>query len=143
MSVKFYNDDYSFVLKGKRKYASFLQTQFQRNYNKLLELNVVFCSDERLLEINKQFLNHHYYTDIITFPLAESTIKVEAEIYISVERVKENAKEHEVSFADEMNRVIFHGVLHLCGYKDKSKQQQKEMRTMEDEWLKEWKTANS
>jgi rRNA maturation RNase YbeY len=83
---------------------------------RLKRLDVIFCSDDYLLDINKEHLNHDYYTDIITFPLEANPI--EAELYISIDRVKENASAHQTTFDDELHRVIIHGVLHLCGYDD-------------------------
>jgi rRNA maturation RNase YbeY len=87
--------------------------------------------------MNKRFLNHDYYTDIITFDMGEgSTSKLTGEVYISVDRVQDNASRLEVTFNEELLRVIFHGVLHLCGYKDKTKSQEKEMRATEDKYLR-------
>ncbi len=99
-------------------------------------LNFVFCSDEYLLKINKDFLNHNSLTDIITFDLKEKTATHSlGEIYISIDRVAENAKKFEATKETELRRVIFHGVLHLCGYKDKTVPQKKEMRSKEDYYL--------
>lgn len=109
---------------------------FAKATKKKLSLSVVFCSDEYLLNINKQFLNHDYYTDIITFPLEETEAKSVAEIYISLERVWDNAKKQKVTFDDELHRVLFHGVLHLTGLKDKTKEQKAAMTIAEDKWLK-------
>jgi rRNA maturation RNase YbeY len=94
----------------------------------------IFTSDKRLLEINRQFLQHDYYTDIITFDLSDSK-STKAEVYISIDRVKENTRIHGTSFKSELHRVIFHGVLHLCGYKDKTKKEKEEMRGMEAFYL--------
>ena len=101
---------------------------------KLASINYIFCSDKKLLEINQQFLHHDYYTDIITFDLSESDY-TQAEIYISIDRVKENAQTETVSFKSELHRVIFHGALHLCGYKDKSKAEVFKMREKEAFYL--------
>lgn len=100
-------------------------------------INYIFCTDNALLKINRQFLNHDFYTDIITFDLSEST-SVRAEVYISVDRVKDNAQEIGVSFKSEVHRVIFHGALHLCGYKDKSKKEKEKMRRKEEFYLKKY-----
>lgn len=94
-------------------------------------VNYIFCSDEYLLEINRTALNHDYYTDIITFPLHEKGMPIEAEIYISTDRVKENATGFNTSFNKELARVIAHGALHLCGYKDKTKKDVEQMREKE------------
>lgn len=98
------------------------------------ELSINFCSDSTLLNINIEHLNHNYYTDIITFELGEKPVVV-GDIYISIDRVKENAIANKVTFNTELSRVMIHGVLHLCGYKDKTKIQKTEMRNKEDYYL--------
>jgi len=97
------------------------------------QLEYVFCSDERLLEINKTYLQHDYYTDIITFPLQEDPL--EATIFISIERVQENCRLYQSSFDDELHRVIAHGLLHLIGHTDKTDAEKSEMRKKEEECL--------
>jgi rRNA maturation RNase YbeY len=104
----------------------------------IISLNYTFCSDEDLLEINKTYLNHDYYTDIITFDLSEGKKQIEGDIYISIDRVKENAKEHKVKKDNELYRVIAHGLLHLIGFKDKTKVQIQQMREGEADALKRW-----
>ncbi len=99
------------------------------------ELSYVFCSDEYLLEMNREHLNHDYYTDIITFDYCFENI-VSGDLFISLDRVEENAKEFSITFQDELDRVCVHGVLHLCGYKDKSEADEILMRQKEDEKLK-------
>ncbi len=96
---------------------------------------IILCSDEYLLDINKKFLSHDYYTDIITFDYTEGK-RISGELYISIDRVKENAKQLGVSFPNELHRVMIHGVLHLCGYKDKTRKDREMMRTKEDQKLK-------
>jgi rRNA maturation RNase YbeY len=108
---------------------------FKKEKTRLQQLQYIFCSDEYLLEINKQHLNHNYYTDIITFDLSETPNAVTGEIYISIDRVKENAQTYKVPFKQELLRVIFHGALHLCGYKDKTEKDQAVMRKAEDKYL--------
>lgn len=99
-------------------------------------LNVVFVSDERLLEINRDFLRHDYYTDIITFNYVEDPeTKIEGELYISLDRVRENALDLGVGEIEELNRVVIHGVLHLCGYEDKDETAQKEMQSAENKYI--------
>ncbi len=96
-------------------------------------LRIIFCSDEELLRINKEYLNHDYYTDIITFPFSGPSERLlDAEIYISVPRIQDNARTNSCSVQDELHRVIFHGVLHLCGYNDKTIEEQIIMRKQED-----------
>lgn len=109
---------------------------------KLKNLAYNFCSDEELLEKNKQFLNHNTYTDIITFDYSEEDV-ISGEIYISVDRVKENAEKLKVDFSEEILRVMAHGVLHLCGYKDKSPIQQKQMRAAENKALKVFRSIKN
>jgi rRNA maturation RNase YbeY len=109
---------------------------FKKEKTKLEQLRYIFCSDEYLLQINKEHLNHNYYTDIITFDLSEKGTGTIGEIYISIDRVRDNAQNYEVPFKHELLRVIFHGALHLCGYKDKSNKDQQLMRKAEDKYLK-------
>lgn len=98
-------------------------------------LNYVFLSDDELLKINQDYLSHDYYTDIITFDLSEEENEIEGEIYISIDRVKENAIAMNTSFENELLRVMYHGLLHLMGYLDKSTSEEKIMRAKEDECL--------
>jgi probable rRNA maturation factor len=123
-------------LRDRTQLKKFLAGLFKKEGKPLNELQYIFCSDAYLLEINRQYLNHDYYTDIITFDLSEKGQAINAEIYISVDRVRENAREFGSSFRKEMQRVIFHGALHLCGYKDKTASQEKKMRQMEEKYLK-------
>ncbi|NPA44711.1 MAG: rRNA maturation RNase YbeY [Chlorobi bacterium] len=98
------------------------------------EINIIFCSDEYLLKMNKEHLNHDYYTDIITFDYCQGSL-VSGDLFISVDRVGENAKDFNVDFKNELNRVIIHGVLHLIGYNDKTDDEQKEMTEKENFYL--------
>lgn len=139
MAVTFYNADVKFTLKQKNLLKQFIVHKVKRLVKKEITLSYIFCSDDYLLDINRRFLNHDYYTDIITFPLSEDRNQIEAEIYISVDRVKDNALNLGTAHGNEMLRVLFHGVLHLIGYKDKTKAQQLEMRTKEEEWIKAYK----
>ena len=106
-------------------------------------LSYVFCSDEYLLKINREFLNHDFYTDIITFDLSETQVGVIGEIYISLDRVKENAAGLGISFSEELLRVLFHGALHLCGYRDKKKAEIMEMRKKEEQYLRLYQKQSS
>jgi probable rRNA maturation factor len=126
----------SSIFQNKTKLKQQIVTLFKREKTSINSLTYIFCTDEYLLGINQQFLNHNEYTDIITFNLANKKQPVEGEIYISIDRVKENAKTHATSFKQELHRVIFHGALHLCGYKDKSKVDVAAMRKAEDKYLK-------
>lgn len=100
----------------------------------LVELNLIFCSDRYLHAMNRKHLNHDYYTDIITFDYVEDK-NVMGDLFISVDRVLENAQERELTFKEELDRVVVHGLLHLLGYKDKSKEEKVEMRGKENEYL--------
>jgi probable rRNA maturation factor len=123
------------TLKGRTRLRKFLGQQVKKEGKKLATLNYVFCSDEYLLAINREYLHHDFFTDIITFDLSESGQPINAEVYISVDRVRDNAGNYNSSFRKELHRVIFHGALHLCGYKDKKPKDAQVMRQMEDKWL--------
>ena len=130
--VHFFNADKQVSLNKRKSLKVFLTALlYIEGKRELEQLSYVFCSDDYLLGINRQFLQHDFYTDIITFDLSSDARTLNAEIYISVDRVKENAKIVGVSFKEELHRVIFHGALHLCGYKDKTKPQQTIMRQKE------------
>lgn len=120
-SVRFnYADVPSISIRNKRAIGAFIKELFILEAERLDHIDFIFCSDEFLLNINKTFLQHDYYTDVITFDLTESELIV-GEIYISIETVKSNAVIHNSTFKDELLRVMFHGCLHLCGYNDKRK----------------------
>ncbi|TWF44702.1 rRNA maturation RNase YbeY [Chitinophaga polysaccharea] len=138
MAIQFTSHEVKDYLKDKRKLKSFLVDLFAAEGQGLKSLHFVFCSDAYLLEINKQFLQHDTYTDIVTFEMGEDPAVTEGEIYISIERVLENAEKFKVSIAQEQHRVIFHGALHLCGFKDKSKKDAALMRSKEDEYLEKY-----
>ncbi|MES2430229.1 MAG: rRNA maturation RNase YbeY [Bacteroidota bacterium] len=126
------------TLKCRAELKAFVSTIFSKEKKKLQHLSYIFCSDDYLLEVNKNFLKHDYYTDIITFDLSESPKAITGDIYISIDRVRDNAKQEGVSINHELHRVIFHGALHLCGYKDKKPTEQKLMRSKEDLYLKSY-----
>ena len=141
MPATFYEHEIKAGLKNKRKLSAFIDglvSRYLKNV-KTSEITYVFCNDNFLLEMNQNFLDHDSFTDIITFDLSESKQELQGEIYISIERVKENAKLYKTTFADELHRVIFHGVLHLCGFKDKTPKDQKIMRENEDYCLENYK----
>ena len=135
--VYFFFERRDFNLNNRSGLKKFIESLFKKEGRKLSAINYIFCSDKRLLEINQQFLSHDYYTDIITFDLSESNA-VQAEIYISIDRVRDNSKNLGISFKSELHRVIFHGALHLCGYGDKTKKQEEEMRAKENFFLSEY-----
>ncbi len=123
-------------LRNKISLKKFLLKTSMKHNRPIHSLNIIFCDDAYLLSINKQFLNHDFYTDIITFDLASKKSEpIQAEIYISIERVKDNASKLGTPFIQELHRVVFHGLLHLLGYRDKLKKEQLTMRSMEDKLL--------
>jgi len=124
---------FSFRHRGHKK--NFITQIFKKEGLSVVSLTYVFCSDKTLLQMNKQYLKHNYYTDILTFPFSGSGEPVSGEIYISIDRIKENARNLGVSFQEELNRVIFHGALHLCGYKDKNMAEKAKMREKENEYI--------
>lgn len=129
--INFYSEN-DFVLADHRKYEKWIERVIASEEKKLEEISYIFCDDEYLLNLNEEFLKHDTYTDIITFDYSVGKI-LQGDIYISTERVKENSDEYNVSFEEELRRVIIHGVLHLCGYKDKTKEQSLLMRQKEEE----------
>lgn len=126
------------TLANRNKLRQTIVLTFKKHKIPLASLNIIFCSDEYLLEINRAYLAHDYYTDIITFNLSEPGAPTEGEIYISVDRVRENARAESVSFTHELHRVIFHGVLHLCGFEDKSPTDKKQMTKKENQLLAQY-----
>lgn len=134
--IRFFYQGGAFAFRRRNALKQFLEQLLRREGRKLQEVRIIFCTDAQLLEINRSHLNHDYYTDIITFPFSESTEPVEAELYISIDRIRDNAVTAGLSFREELHRVIFHGVLHLCGYNDKSSQEIKQMREREDYYLR-------
>ncbi len=134
MSVKYFEQDIRNPLKGRRVVSAWLQDAIAREGRRPGTVNVIFCSDAALLEMNRTYLGHDYFTDIITFD--DSTADtVAGELYISVDTVRDNAASYGVTFTHELRRVIVHGVLHLCGYGDKTDEQQQVMRGKEDFYL--------
>ncbi|CAM4150885.1 rRNA maturation RNase YbeY [Zobellia roscoffensis] len=124
-----------FTLEGEAKYVDWLKAVIHSEEGELNQIDYVFCSDEEVLEMNEKYLNHNTYTDILTFDYTEGKC-IGGDIFISVDRVKENAKEFNTPFDEEMRRVMAHGVLHLFGFKDKSDTEVTAMRHKEDEKIK-------
>jgi probable rRNA maturation factor len=133
--IRFYFLQKGFSLLDRARLRDFIERQFRREKRKLTEIRYIFCSDPHLLHINQQFLRHNFYTDILTFDLSEPGRALNAEIYISIDRVRENAENFGSSFKRELHRVIFHGALHLCGFDDKKPREKEIMRKMEEGWL--------
>src|ERR1035437_291185 len=132
--IHFHTQDIKFTLKNKTLLKQWITSTIEKKKRKAGEINFIFCSDDYLLNINKQYLNHDTYTDIITFDYSQENmnLNINGDIYISTERVKENALKFSKSFEDELHRVLIHGTLHLLGYKDKTKIAKAEMTKQED-----------
>jgi len=138
-SIQFFFPAPVSVLQQRKSLKLFLSAIAKKNKRPIDSLNIIFCSDAYLLEINRLYLQHDYYTDIITFDLSPSANSpITAELYISVDTVKDNARDLGVPFYREVHRVVFHGLLHLLGYKDKNKKDQLLMREMEEKLLKQY-----
>lgn len=135
MSIDFFFVEAKIGLTERKRLKKYLSGLFLRKKIRIEALRIVFCSDEYLLNINRQFLRHDDYTDIITFNLSPPGQPIDGEIYISTDRVRDNAKSLEISIKIELHRVIFHGALHLCGFNDKSQKEKKIMRLEEDRCL--------
>jgi probable rRNA maturation factor len=133
--INYFSQKPRFKLKNSSRTSSWIKKTVKSEGSSLVSLNYIFCTDEYLREINIQFLNHKTYTDIITFNYNPSETEIEGEIYISIDRVRENAENYKTDFQTELNRVMIHGVLHLLGYNDKTKQEKKAMREKEDSYL--------
>ena len=133
MPARFHDDDVRSRLTDKRRLSTFLDglVRAHRPAARYVSLTVVFVSDEKLAQMNAEFLQHDTFTDIITFDLSESEAETVGELYISVDRVGENARGFGVTYIHELHRVIFHGVLHLCGFGDKTSDEEATMRVME------------
>ena len=125
--ISYNNIDNNFRIKDKIKIKKWILKSIEAEKKNVNFISFNFCSDDFILELNNNALKHNYYTDIITFELNNKNENIEGDIYISVDRVKENAKILKESFTDELHRVIIHGVLHLCGYKEKSSKESKKM----------------
>ena len=135
--IHFCTEDITFSLKEKLKHKAWLNEVAKQEGKKILELTYVFCSDEYLLQINQEYLNHDTLTDIVTFDNSEDPKKIEGDIFISIERVLENGNKLGTS-ETELERVMVHGVLHLLGYKDKKKEDKALMTEKEDFYIKQY-----
>lgn len=138
-AINYFSQKPRFKLPNPKKTSAWIKKTIAQEGKTLVELNYIFCTDEYLREMNIEFLNHKTYTDIITFNFNPSNTEIEGEIYISIDRVRENAATFKTDFLTELNRVIIHGVLHLIGYNDKSRSEKQAMREKEDAYLSLWK----
>jgi rRNA maturation RNase YbeY len=135
-SIGFFTEDIAFTLKGKRKISTWIQALVRKEGGKVGSLNFIFCSDSYLLKINKDYLTKDTLTDVIAFDQSDHGEEISGDVFISIERVKENARELGVPFATELGRVMVHGVLHLAGYEDKTPKEKAVMTEREDFYLK-------
>ncbi|MBE9491551.1 MAG: rRNA maturation RNase YbeY [Bacteroidetes bacterium] len=133
--INFFSENIPFTLKGKRKLRSWIFSAIANEEKIPGLINIIFCDDKFLLPINKNYLHHDTLTDIITFNFSEEDDKIYGDIYISIERARENARLFKVSFSDELHRLLIHGILHLAGYDDKSPEEKDTMSKKEDYYL--------
>jgi probable rRNA maturation factor len=134
MPIRFFYEEIDFKIKHPGKVRQWISKSAAKEKRIILEVNYIFCSDKYLLSLNQDYLNHNTLTDIITFDNSEG-LKIAGEIYISVDRIIENAAKYSSGFTDELHRVMIHGILHLCGYKDKRIAEKTLMRKKEDAYL--------
>lgn len=135
-NINFFQEEITFELKDESSITSWLQSVATAEGQSIAEINYIFCSDEYILSINEEYLNHDYYTDIITFDNRDNTQDdIEADIFVSIDRVQENAQMIQVPFDTELRRVMVHGLLHLLGYHDKSEEEISQMREKEEAYL--------
>ncbi len=142
--VRYYTDDCSYRLPQKRLTAGWLRDVARAEGYELGDVSYIFCSARRLLEMNRQFLGHDYYTDVITFDYSDrrGTRVVAGDIFIDVETVADNARQYGATRSEEMRRVVVHGLLHLCGQKDKTPTANRQMHRKEDKYLTFWTIKN-
>ena len=126
-----FNYELEFILQDESLYAEWISQVIRSESKKEGDINYVFCDDDYILQINQQYLNHDYYTDIISFDYCVGN-ELHGDIFISIDRVRENAADYNVSFDEELKRVLIHGVLHYCGYKDKTEDEELLMRSKEN-----------
>ena len=134
-AIHFFEEDIRFKLKDKNKVKAWIKSAIVSEGYKLQELNYIFCSDAYVLQINQQYRDHDTYTDIITFDNSEKDKVITGDIFISVDRIRENAAKFDTGLTNELHRVIIHGALHLLGYTDKTAESKKLMTEKEDFYL--------
>jgi rRNA maturation RNase YbeY len=134
LAVNFFSEKIAFKPKQSLKLKTWIKSVASEEGYQVGTLNYVFCDDDYIIETNRQYLQHDYYTDIITFDYTEKD-KISGDLVVSLDTVRSNAEKIGVDFNNELCRVIIHGVLHLCGYKDKTEEEEKQMRALEDHHL--------
>jgi rRNA maturation RNase YbeY len=135
LPIYFYNQETNYSVKQKKNLRNWINHTILNEGQELQTLNFIFCSDEYLFQMNEQYLNHDTYTDIITFDNSELPNLISGDIFISIDRIRENAKNFQTTFTNELHRVIIHGTLHLLGYADKTNKAKRLMTEKEDEYL--------
>ena len=135
LPIYFYQQESNYILKQKNILRNWINRTILTEGHQLQILNFIFCSDEYLLKINEQYLHHDTYTDIITFDNSETPNNIAGDIFISIDRIRENAKFFKTTFSNELHRVVIHGTLHLLGYADKTAKAKKLMTEKEDKYL--------
>ena len=133
--IEFFAEDIDYTPPTPANLKSWIEIVIQKESRITGDINFIFCSDQYLLDINIQYLDHHYKTDVITFDLSEAAHEIAGDVFISIDRVKANALEYQADLLQELKRVMVHGVLHLIGYDDKSAEQKLEMRKKEEAYL--------
>ena len=134
MKTRIFYDGVKYRLKNSRKILKFIEKVIGEYRKPNGNLSFIFMNDEGLININREFIQHNYFTDVIAFNYSENET-LEGEIYMSIETIKENAHNYKVSFNDEILRVMIHGTLHLCGYSDNTNDERNEMKKLEDYWI--------
>lgn len=134
--IFFHDIGVSASLLRRKDLKDFLLTLFNKEGARLKRVDIIFCTDENLLSLNAEFLNHHYYTDTMSFILSNPEEPIIGEIYISIDRIRSNAKHYKKLYQNELCRVILHGCLHLCGYTDKPKKAADKMEALQEKYLK-------
>jgi len=140
-NIHFYNEDVKYQLVSARKIRSWLSSAIEEEKKTAGEISCIFCSEDYLLKLNSKYLNASYLTDVITFDYTENDV-ISGDIFISIDRVKENAKLYKQPCPQELRRVMLHGILHLCGYKDKTEEETQQMREKEDYYLQKFDAIN-
>ena len=135
MPVNYFSEETQFLLSEPEAHASWINSVIELESHEASDINFIFCSDDYLLELNRKHLNHDYYTDVITFDNTEDTGGISGDVFISIDRVAENAEKLAFTLQDELDRVMVHGVLHLLGYGDKTEKEALEIRKKEDHYL--------
>lgn len=136
--INFHSESIDFKVTNPIKTKRWLKSVIEAEGFELGEINYIFCEDEYLHKINVEYLDHDTLTDIITFDNSEDETLIEGDIFVSIERITDNAQDFKTSFEHEFRRVIVHGVLHLCGYYDKTDEDEKQMRAKEDHYINLW-----